>query len=169
MKTITINRNRYKYSSDTELRDVFKKYPYIKIGANFEIGNNARINTPFTAGDRFTAGDWFTAGYGFMAGNDFTADDWFRAGYGFTAGCNFEPKHVTELLNEYKFVSRSYLSNGTWFVQMGCYLRTLEEWEADFWNNPNEFPNDGSEKSNERLRCFELHKAIINIRKNMGQ
>jgi hypothetical protein len=40
-------------------------------------------------------------------------------------------------------------------VKMGCYDRTVSEWESDFWNNNNEFPNDGSVDSNLRLMAFQ--------------
>ena len=48
-------------------------------------------------------------------------------------------------------------------VKMGCYDRSLEEWESDFWNNDNEFPNNGSVKSNLRLMAFETAKAWFKI------
>ena len=48
-------------------------------------------------------------------------------------------------------------------VKMGCYDRSLEDWEADFWNNNNEFPNNGSVKSNLRLMAFETAKAWFKI------
>ncbi len=48
-------------------------------------------------------------------------------------------------------------------VKMGCYDRSLEEWESDFWNNNNEFPNDGSVKSNLRLMAFETAKKWLEI------
>ena len=48
-------------------------------------------------------------------------------------------------------------------VKMGCYNRSLEEWEADFWNNDCEFPNNGSVKSRCRLMAFETAKAWFKI------
>jgi hypothetical protein len=32
----------------------------------------------------------------------------------------------------------------------------MSEWKSDFWNNPDEFPNDGSTKSNNRLLAYNL-------------
>jgi len=56
----------------------------------------------------------------------------------------------------YKYVVIPFISeDGEKFVKMGCYTRKVSEWIADFWNNPNEFPNDGSEKSNLRKFAFE--------------
>ncbi len=43
-------------------------------------------------------------------------------------------------------------------VKMGCHDRSVSEWDVDFWNNPNEFPNDGSEKSNMRLFAYNTAK-----------
>ena len=41
-------------------------------------------------------------------------------------------------------------------IQLGCFTRTRKEWEDDFWNNKKEFPNDSSDKSNARLRAFQM-------------
>lgn len=48
-------------------------------------------------------------------------------------------------------------------IKMGCYDRSLKEWEEDFWNNDNEFPNDGSLKSNQRLMAFETAKKWLSL------
>jgi len=48
-------------------------------------------------------------------------------------------------------------------VKMGCYDRSLSEWENNFWNNYNEFPNDNSIKSNLRLMAFETAKKWFEI------
>jgi hypothetical protein len=39
---------------------------------------------------------------------------------------------------------------------MGCYLRTRAEWDADFWNNPNEFLDHESKESQARLRAYKV-------------
>jgi hypothetical protein len=46
---------------------------------------------------------------------------------------------------------------------MGCYTRKLSEWESDFWNNKNEFPNNGSKESNMRLFAFKTAKKWFEI------
>ena len=48
-------------------------------------------------------------------------------------------------------------------VKMGCFDRSLKEWEENFWNNDNEFPNNGSVKSNLRLMAFETAKKWLEI------
>lgn len=49
------------------------------------------------------------------------------------------------------------------FIKMGCHNRILSDWESDFWNNDNEFPNNNSEKSNMRLMAFETAKKWFEI------
>ena len=51
--------------------------------------------------------------------------------------------------------------DGTRAVTMGCHFNTLEEWASiDLRsNNISEFPDDGSEISEERVGLFELAKA----------
>ena len=46
---------------------------------------------------------------------------------------------------------------------MGCYTQTVEEWDKDFWNNPNEFPNNGDEDSKMRLFAYETAKKWFEI------
>ncbi len=59
----------------------------------------------------------------------------------------------------YKYVVIPFISKeDEKYVKMGCFTRKLSDWESDFWNNDNEFPNDGSEKSNLRLFAFETAK-----------
>ena len=59
-------------------------------------------------------------------------------------------------MNLYKYVVSAYRNkDGKDTIQLGCYLRLREEWDADFWNNPNEFPDNGSGASNARLRAYK--------------
>ena len=53
--------------------------------------------------------------------------------------------------------------NGEKWVKMGCHNRKLTDWENDFWNNNDEFPNDNSVKSNLRLMAFNTAKAWFDI------
>jgi len=49
------------------------------------------------------------------------------------------------------------------YIKMGCFTRTLEEWENNFWNNETEFPDDNSEKSKLRVFAFEIAKKWFDI------
>ena len=107
----------------------------------------------------------------FKAGKYFKAGDDFKAGKYFTAGDNFEITNHIIFPNYYKYIGRMYyeINSKKWFFQFGCFLRTADEWEADFWNNNNEFPNDDSEESNKRLKLFHLMKDIIKLNGTTNQ
>ena len=73
-------------------------------------------------------------------------------------------KKVVVFSGLYHYVVMAIIAeDGTKYVRMGCFFRTLEEWNNDFWNNPNEFPNNGSEKSEMRLLAFNHAKAWFEL------
>jgi hypothetical protein len=53
--------------------------------------------------------------------------------------------------------------DGSRWVRMGCLWKSLEEWQTIGirCSNVCEFPDDGSEKSEERVRAFEFAKAAV--------
>ncbi len=51
------------------------------------------------------------------------------------------------------------------YIRLGCYTRLVSEWDADFWNNYCEFPNDGSLKSQYRVMAFEVCKKWLELNK----
>ena len=64
----------------------------------------------------------------------------------------------------YTYVVIPYITEkGVIRIKMGCYDRTLKEWDDDFWNNPSEFPNDNSLKSKSRLFAFETAKSWLTL------
>lgn len=172
-----MRENGFNVKDDIKIGDYFQAGDRFHAGDRFWVGDGFQAGNGFKAGYEFQAGDRFRVGNGFHAGNGFKAGDYFHAGngfkaghgfhagYGFQAGNNFSIEKHTVIPNGYAYISRSYFEINTqkWYIQMGCYLRTLEEWENDFWNNPKEFPNDGSPESIARLKTFELHKEIIKL------
>ena len=52
-------------------------------------------------------------------------------------------------------------TEGTPWVRMGCLWKTVEEWDSIGIrnSNPNEFPDDHTEKSERRARAFEFTRA----------
>jgi len=62
------------------------------------------------------------------------------------------------LYNYWVFVA---ITDAGTFIRMGCKWLSIEEWEANFWNNNSEFPNDGSRKSNMRLAAYNFAKEWI--------
>jgi len=65
----------------------------------------------------------------------------------------------------YTYYVMTYITeNNEARIKMGCFDRSLKEWEDNFWNNNNEFPNNGSLKSNLRLMAFETAKKWIELK-----
>lgn len=64
----------------------------------------------------------------------------------------------------YKYIVIPYITeDGIKRVKMGCHNRTLDEWNNDFWNNDNEFPNNDSLDSNLRVMAFETAKKWFEL------
>ena len=64
----------------------------------------------------------------------------------------------------YKYIVIPFISDDNEkYIKMGCYTRKLSEWKSDFWNNDNEFPNNGSEMSNLRLFAYETAKRWFDV------
>jgi hypothetical protein len=56
----------------------------------------------------------------------------------------------------YRYLAMPIVADdGKKYIRLGCYIRTVDEWGGDFWNNPTEFPNDGSEKSQARWFAYQ--------------
>jgi hypothetical protein len=72
-----------------------------------------------------------------------------------------ETKSVRFLSSLYKYRQWALLAkNGTRYVRMGCLFHTLDEWEKIGIRKSNlkEFPDDGSDESEERVAAFEFAK-----------
>ena len=82
-------------------------------------------------------------------------------------GANLQGEKISKAIvftGLYKYIVIPYITEeGVKRVKMGCHNRTLEEWENDFWNNPNEFPNNDSVDSNLRLMAFNTAKEWFKI------
>ena len=60
----------------------------------------------------------------------------------------------------YKYIVMPVIAeDGAEYIRMGCFSRTVAEWEANFWNNPSEFPNKGDMPS--KLRWMAYQTALV--------
>ena len=145
----------FTFSERAEIQPEFDK-------RNIQLPSNCRIGKKWRLGDGFTAGDGFMAGFGFMAGDRFMAGDGFKAGDRFMAGFGFQISNHIILPNSYKYIARGYFNeiDKKHYIQLGCYLRTIDEWDGDFWNNNDEFP-EGSEPGNLRFETFNKIKKYL--------
>ena len=68
----------------------------------------------------------------------------------------------------YKYIAMPIITeDDKHWIKLGCHLRTVEDWEKDFWNNNNEFPNDNSIKSQLRVLALETCKRWLEINKEV--
>ena len=66
----------------------------------------------------------------------------------------------------YKYIAMPIITqDNKHYVRLGCYTRLLSDWQNDFWNNSNEFPNNGDLDSKYRLMAFEFCKKWIELNK----
>ncbi len=66
----------------------------------------------------------------------------------------------------YKYLCIPIIDNkGNEYIKLGCFTRSLSEWESDFWNNDDEFPNDKSIDSELRKLAYETCKKWLKLNK----
>ena len=83
-------------------------------------------------------------------------------------GANLDGKKVQSMrvftgLYPYQ-VQAVLFQDGSCWVRMGCLWKSLERWEAEGgirMSNLSEFPNDGSDRCEDRVAAFEFAKAAI--------
>lgn len=62
----------------------------------------------------------------------------------------------------YKYPAMPIIAeDGTQWIKLGCFTRSVGDWEADFWNNPEEFPNDGDSASKDRWSAYQTCLAWL--------
>jgi len=91
------------------------------------------------------------------------------------SGANLRRKKIAQLRvfsGLYAYLVYAILfEDGTRMVRMGCLWKTLEEWESIGIRRSNlsQFPDDGSERCEERVAAFEFAKAAVLQMKPMAQ
>ena len=76
-------------------------------------------------------------------------------------------KHVRVFSALYKYQVWAIIAeDDSEWIRLGCFFRKREEWNENFWNNDEEFPNDNSESSNMRLAAFQFACKWIDERKH---
>ena len=67
---------------------------------------------------------------------------------------------IIRIESQYTYQSYGYYYNNQLRVRLGCFDRTIEEWDSDFWNNEEEFPKDLPEGKN-RLMIYNFIKEWL--------
>ena len=132
------------------------------LGERCTLGDDCTLGDYCKLGDRSTLGDDCTLGEGCTLGDDCTLGDYCKLGDDCTLGDGvLITKHIS-IYNFYKYVAAGFeTEEGIKWIQLGCRLRTVEDWENDFWNNPHEFP-EGSKAGKKRLHAYNTIKAALN-------
>ena len=69
-------------------------------------------------------------------------------------------KKSTVFTGLYKYIVMPVIAiDGAEYIRMGCFFRTVAEWQGNFWNNPQEFPNNGDMPS--KLRWMAYQTALV--------
>ena len=128
--------------------EVLAKIGYsARIGAWARIGDRARIGALARIGNSASIGAWASIGVSASIGD--------RARIGDSA--RIEKYNSFFAVNIYDHPCGAWIEEKRGeIIQLGCFTRTRKDWENDFWNNEKEFPNDNSDKSNGRLRAFQM-------------
>jgi acyl-[acyl carrier protein]--UDP-N-acetylglucosamine O-acyltransferase len=127
----------------------------VKLGDDVTLGNCVRLGDDVKLGNCVKLGNFVTLGNCVKLGNGVTLGEYVKLGDHVKLG-----NYVTSacsIHSAYLYTcSPQITKDKSQFIQMGCFLRSREAWKKDFWNNPNEFPNDGSKKSKDRLTAFKM-------------
>ena len=76
-------------------------------------------------------------------------------------------KYLRSFSGLYKYLTVVAIAeDGTEYIGLGCKWLKRSEWDGDgFWNNTNEFPDDGSIKTKERRMALKFAQDWIDLHK----
>lgn len=169
MKTVHLGKreNAFQYKTIKELRTEAKKYN-ITIGYNVSIGDDVSIGYNASIGDDVSIGCGVSIGYAvsigccLSIGYNVTIENNVSILVRAKIPANIKIDKIYHLMNLYMYNVSGYSYNGIYYVQMGCFTRTIEEWDSDFWNNDIEFPKY-SKAGQERWNAYQKMKKILEI------
>lgn len=151
MKSIYLSGKKFEYDKLGDLSDEFKK-------RNIILGNGCEL------GDRCKLGYDCKLGYGCKLGDRCKLGDSCELGGGCKLGDGCELLQTPfYALGLYRYHVSAHYNNSVPYIELGCFLRTQDEWENDFWNNGKEFPNDNSDASKARIYAYNVAKDWLNF------
>jgi len=78
-------------------------------------------------------------------------------------------KYATMLTGLYRYSIFVYITmENIGYIEMGCKKQSAEEWKTNFWNNVNEFPDNGSLPTRERQFGLNVALQWIDLHMEMG-
>ena len=164
-KTIYLgNGNRlFEYGDIKELRKEALKngisIGHVTIGNGVIIENDVRIEDYCAIGNNVTFECSSYIKNGATIGNGATISNGVIILERATIKAGWKITNIVHLMHEYRYHVSGYLVDGIIVIQLGCFTRTLAEWENDFWNN-SEFKK-GTPEGKQRLLAFNKIKKIM--------
>ena len=158
MRTIFLNGNEFEWNYIGKLKEEAKKYG-IKIGSNVYIGSDVSIWSNVTIGSYVTIGSNVTISSDIRIGSGVRI--W--SGIRIDEGIKGEIYKVQRLSGLYRYKQDIIYTDKDIYIRMGCLTFTVDKWKENFWNNDNEFPNDGEERSVDRLEAFNVCMRILKL------
>ena len=140
MRTIFLNGNEFEWDYIGTLKEEARKYG-ITIDSDSYIGSNVRIDS------------------GVIISQDVIIDSGVRIDLG-VKGKVYKVQHLSGL---YKYKQDIIYTDKDIYIRMGCLTFTVDKWKGNFWNNDNEFLNDGDEGSVDRLEAFNICMRILKL------
>lgn len=182
------DENKISILGGAKLGDFIRISSLVKIEHEVEIGDNVIIESGVmidrcakigddiiikscTKIERYASiGSYVSIGLNAVIGRGSIIDDYVTIGGNvkimnkaiINSNSNLQQNNCFYAENLYQYNCFGYIDNsGILQIKMGCYQRSEHEWDADFWNNDSEFPNDGSENSEARLRAYKTIKFFF--------
>ena len=101
-----------------------------------------------------------------LGGADLRGADLRSANLGGADLGDFKIKSCAIFTGLYKYIAMPVIADdGTQWIRLGCYTRTVKDWKKDFWNNPREFPNNGDKASKLRWMAYKTCLEWLKINK----
>ena len=138
------------------------------------IGSNTVIYSGTVIGKNTTIGEFVTIWKGVTISNGVTVGYYCKIGDNATISKNltildraridagWKITKIFHVMKTYKYNASGYIVDGIIIIQMGCFTRTLKEWESDFWNNEDEFRR-GSVAGEQRLVAYNKIKEVMEV------
>ena len=101
-----------------------------------------------------------------LRGSDLTGSDLRGSYLTGSDGEQIKIANTSVFTGLYKYIAMPIIGeDGKQYIRLGCYTRLVSGWEKDFWNNNNEFPNDGNLNSQLRLLAYNTCKSWLELNK----
>ena len=158
MKTIFLNGNEFEWDYTGKLKEEARKYG-ITIWSNVNIGSNVRIDSNVRIWPNVSIGSNVRIGLDISIGSDVRI--W--SGTRIHVGIKGKVYKVQRLSGLYQHEQNIIYTDKDIYIRMGCLTLTVDKWKGNFWNNDKEFPNNGDEKSVDRLEAFNVCMRILKL------